>query len=258
MVWTNTGRALSRSRWNLPSRRRGLPIETLKTSRPHDRRSRERLHSLGHGRHATHHGLGHVDRHLESAAGHRQLHAAGNRAPIHCAGTTTCRARATTGPCRTCFPATNRWMIPRCGRVSKPVGRSSCPSTKGLDNHQMVEAIHQGKLKAMYLIGEEMSTRRFQRELCRRCLRQARVLCRAGHLLQRHLPVCRRRVAGQSQPGKGRHVYQHRTAHPEALSGVRAVEGSRPDWKIIQDVANHLGAGWHYKHPSEIIERLLR
>src|SRR5947199_1818922 len=31
------------------------------------------------------------------------------------------------------------------------------PSTKGLDNHQMVEAIHEGKLKAMYLIGEEMS-----------------------------------------------------------------------------------------------------
>src|SRR5437870_3036258 len=31
------------------------------------------------------------------------------------------------------------------------------PSTKGLDNHQMVDAIQQGKLKAMYLIGEEMS-----------------------------------------------------------------------------------------------------
>src|SRR5207244_11204963 len=31
------------------------------------------------------------------------------------------------------------------------------PATKGLDNHQMVDAIHQGKLKAMYLIGEEMS-----------------------------------------------------------------------------------------------------
>jgi formate dehydrogenase major subunit len=31
------------------------------------------------------------------------------------------------------------------------------PSTKALDNHQMVEAIHDGKLKAMYQIGEEMS-----------------------------------------------------------------------------------------------------
>src|SRR3989442_4436507 len=31
------------------------------------------------------------------------------------------------------------------------------PSTTGLDNHQMVEAIHAVKLNAMYVIGEEMS-----------------------------------------------------------------------------------------------------
>src|SRR5437879_1533298 len=31
------------------------------------------------------------------------------------------------------------------------------PSSKGLDNHEMVDAIHAGNLKAMYLIGEEMS-----------------------------------------------------------------------------------------------------
>src|SRR5262249_316727 len=31
------------------------------------------------------------------------------------------------------------------------------PASKGLDNHEMVEAIHEGKVKAMYLIGEEMS-----------------------------------------------------------------------------------------------------
>ena len=31
------------------------------------------------------------------------------------------------------------------------------PTSKGLDNHEMVDAIQQGKLKAMYIIGEEMS-----------------------------------------------------------------------------------------------------
>src|SRR6185503_9225518 len=35
--------------------------------------------------------------------------------------------------------------------------RVTLPTTRGLDNHQMVEAIHNGKLHAMYLIGEEMS-----------------------------------------------------------------------------------------------------
>ena len=33
------------------------------------------------------------------------------------------------------------------------------------------------------------------------------------------------------------------------------LDGSRPDWKIIQDVANRLGANWNYKHPSEIMAR---
>ncbi|MCL6549326.1 MAG: molybdopterin-dependent oxidoreductase, partial [Alicyclobacillus sp.] len=31
------------------------------------------------------------------------------------------------------------------------------PETPGLDNHQMVEAIHDGRLKAMYIMGEEMA-----------------------------------------------------------------------------------------------------
>ncbi len=30
------------------------------------------------------------------------------------------------------------------------------------------------------------------------------------------------------------------------------LEGSRPDWRIIQDIANLLGANWQYRHPSEI------
>ena len=31
---------------------------------------------------------------------------------------------------------------------------------------------------------------------------------------------------------------------------------SRPDWQIIQDVANRLGANWNYQHPSEIYEEI--
>jgi len=34
------------------------------------------------------------------------------------------------------------------------------------------------------------------------------------------------------------------------------LQGSRPDWQIIQDVANRLGSGWHYQHPSEIYREI--
>ena len=33
---------------------------------------------------------------------------------------------------------------------------------------------------------------------------------------------------------------------------LEPLAGSRPDWRIIQDVANPLGANWNYRHPSEI------
>jgi formate dehydrogenase major subunit len=31
---------------------------------------------------------------------------------------------------------------------------------------------------------------------------------------------------------------------------------SRPDWIILQDIANRLGANWNYKHPSEIMDEV--
>jgi formate dehydrogenase major subunit len=34
------------------------------------------------------------------------------------------------------------------------------------------------------------------------------------------------------------------------------LDGCRPDWRIIQDVANALGAGWHYQHPSEVMDEI--
>jgi formate dehydrogenase major subunit len=34
------------------------------------------------------------------------------------------------------------------------------------------------------------------------------------------------------------------------------LEGSRPDWRIIQDIANRLGANWQYQHPSEIYDEI--
>ena len=78
-AWKSTARASSRSLWSSPRASRGLPVETLKPSRAHDRRGEERVHSLGDGRNAAHPGLRHVHGDFEPAAGHRQLHAARNR-----------------------------------------------------------------------------------------------------------------------------------------------------------------------------------
>jgi formate dehydrogenase major subunit len=37
---------------------------------------------------------------------------------------------------------------------------------------------------------------------------------------------------------------------------MEPLEGTKPDWKIIQEVANRLGAGWKYEHPSTIMDEI--
>ena len=34
------------------------------------------------------------------------------------------------------------------------------------------------------------------------------------------------------------------------------LDGCRPDWQIIRDVANHMGAVWNYQHPSEVMAEI--
>jgi formate dehydrogenase major subunit len=34
------------------------------------------------------------------------------------------------------------------------------------------------------------------------------------------------------------------------------IEGSRPDWQIVQQIANRLGASWKYEHPSEVMDEI--
>jgi formate dehydrogenase major subunit len=34
------------------------------------------------------------------------------------------------------------------------------------------------------------------------------------------------------------------------------LSGTKPDWQIIQEIANRLGAGWNYQHPSEVMAEI--
>ena len=94
------------------------------------------------------------------------------------------------------------------------------PPLVGLDNHQMVEAVYDGKLRAMYLGWRRHDLCRLERQRRGRGLRKARLFCRAGHLLQRNLPLCRCRASRRSGARKGGDLYQHRTPDPAAVSGL--------------------------------------
>jgi formate dehydrogenase major subunit len=132
----------------------------------------------------------------------------------------------------------------------------SLPSTKGLDNFQMIEAIHAGKLKAMYLFGEEIAlvdgnSNHVQSALSKLELFVAQDVffsktCQFANVIFPASPSLEKEGTFTSTERRIQRLYQV----------FEPLEGSRPDWRIIQDLANHLGAKWNYQHPSEIYQEI--
>jgi formate dehydrogenase major subunit len=130
------------------------------------------------------------------------------------------------------------------------------PSTKGLDNHEMVEAIHEGKLRSMYLCGEEMGIVDSNANYVGAAFKKLdffviqdiffSTTCRYADVVLPACPSLEKEGTFTSTERRVQRLYQV----------LEPMEGSRPDWVIIQDVANRLGAGWNYRDPSEIMDEV--
>jgi formate dehydrogenase major subunit len=130
------------------------------------------------------------------------------------------------------------------------------PSTKGLDNHQMIEAIHAGKLKAMYIFGEEIALVDSNANVVQDGLAKLEFFvaqdvffsktCQFADVILPASPSLEKEGTFTSTERRVQRLYQV----------LEPLGESRPDWRIIQDVANHLGADWNYQHPSEIYDEI--
>ncbi len=127
------------------------------------------------------------------------------------------------------------------------------PTKKGLDNHEMVEAIHEGKLKGMYLVGEDMysadSNANFVGDafskldffVVQDCFFS--LTCRYADVVLPASPSLEKEGTFTNTERRFQRLYQV----------MEPLGESRPDWRIIQDVANKLYAGWNYTHPADIM-----
>jgi formate dehydrogenase major subunit len=130
------------------------------------------------------------------------------------------------------------------------------PPKPGLDNHQMIDGIHEGKLKAMYIFGEEMSLVDSNSNYVDAALAKVDFLviqeiffsetCRFADVILPACPSLEKEGTFTSTERRIQRLYQV----------FEPLGESRPDWQIIMDVANGLGAGWSYSHPSEIYKEI--
>jgi len=126
------------------------------------------------------------------------------------------------------------------------------PPQPGLNNHQMIDAIHEGKLKSMYVFGEEMSLVDSNANYVASALAKLDFFvmqeiffsetCRFADVILPASPSLEKEGTFTSTERRIQRLYQ----------ALEPLGQSRPDWQIIMDIANYLGAKWNYAHPSEI------
>lgn len=128
------------------------------------------------------------------------------------------------------------------------------PEKPGMNNHQMVEGIHDGKLKAMYLFGEDMALVDSNSNHVHAAFEkleffvvQEVFFSKTAQFADVVLP------AAPSLEKDGTFTNTERRIQ-RFYKVFEPLGESKPDWEIIQEVANRLGAAWNYKHPSELMD----
>ncbi|MDE3201763.1 MAG: formate dehydrogenase subunit alpha [Acidobacteriota bacterium] len=134
--------------------------------------------------------------------------------------------------------------------------RVSLPLKKGMDNHEMVEAMHQRKLRGLYLAGEDMISADSNANYVAGGFAKLDFFvvqdifftetCRYADVILPAAPSLEKEGTFTNTERRIQRLYQ---ALPE-------LGGSHADWKITQMIANRMGARWGYASPAEVMHEL--
>jgi formate dehydrogenase major subunit len=130
------------------------------------------------------------------------------------------------------------------------------PPQPGLDNHEMIRAVHRGELKCIYLKGEDTITSDANSNDVSRALASLDFLVVQDvsfSVTARFADVVL--PASPSLEKEGTFVNTERRIQ-RLYQAFAPLGESKPDWQIIQLIANRLGAGWNYSHPSDIMKEV--
>lgn len=130
------------------------------------------------------------------------------------------------------------------------------PSEPGLNNQEMVEAIHEGKLKALYIKGEDMGIVDTNINHVQAAFEKLDLFivqdiffsktCQYADVVLPASPSLEKEGTFTNTERRIQRLY--RVMEP--------LGDSKPDWEIIMAIANQLGGNWNYKHPSEIMDEV--
>ncbi|WAH36273.1 formate dehydrogenase subunit alpha [Alicyclobacillus dauci] len=131
---------------------------------------------------------------------------------------------------------------------------STIPAQPGMDNQVMLNAILEGKLRGMYLMGEDMAWVDTNANHVHEALShldffvvQDVFFSKTAQFADVILP------ASPSLEKEGTFTNTERRIQ-RLYQVLEPLGDSKPDWEIITMIANRLGADWNYEHPSDVMD----
>ena len=129
----------------------------------------------------------------------------------------------------------------------------SLSQTKGLNNHQMVDSIHDGKLKSLYVMGEDMAIVDANANHVQAAFEKLEFFvvqdlfmtttAKYADVVLPAAPSLEKEGTFTNTERRIQRLYQALEPYAE----------SRPDWWIVTEIAKRMGQDWGFKHPSEVM-----
>ena len=128
------------------------------------------------------------------------------------------------------------------------------PKEPGMNNHNMVNAIHDGKLKALYIIGEDMGIVDSNINYVQAAFEKLDFFVVQDIFLTKTAEYADVVLPGSPSLEKEGTFTNTERRIQRLYRALEPLGDSKPDWMILRDLANVMGANWHYEHPSEIMD----
>ncbi len=130
------------------------------------------------------------------------------------------------------------------------------PLEAGLDNHGMVDSAHDGSLRAMIVIGEELSLVDANVHYVQEALERLDFMVVSELFFSRTCEFADVILPAAASLEKDGTFTNTERRIQRLYAAMKPIGGARPDWQILQDIAAHLGYQWGYTHPSQVMDEI--
>ena len=127
---------------------------------------------------------------------------------------------------------------------------------KGLDNREMIDAIHEGTLKALFLVGEEIALVDANAHYVQDALGKLEFFAVQEIFFSKSAEFADVVLAASPSLEKDGTFVNTERRIQRLYEAMPPLVDSLPDWQILTRLAGRLGHRWDYAHPSEIMDEI--